>query len=75
MACMCTKGKIWETFIPSYSVESLAVDWISNKLYWTDVGERVIGVLDLVSYNYKHSLISTETSVSPRGVVVDPVMR
>ena len=72
-------GKFGKDIIHSltlyYSVESLAIDWISSKLYWTDVGERVIGVLDLVSFNYKHSLISTETSVSPRGLVVDPVMR
>ena len=59
----------------NHSVESLSVDWISNKLYWTDVRGGGIGVFDLVSHNYKHSLITTEANFSPRGLVVDPIMR
>ena len=66
---------IYDCMSVLYSIEGLSVDWISNKLYWTDVRERAIGVLDLISYNYKQSLISTEMSVSPRGLVVDPVTR
>ena len=56
-------------------VEGLSIDWIGKKLYWSDLQEGVIGVLDLRTLYYKHSLISTETNVSPRGLVVDPSVR
>ena len=56
--------------------ESLSVDWINNKLYWTDVRERSIGVLDLSNNrNYKHNLLSTVDNLSPRGIAVDPTTR
>lgn len=50
------------------------MDWISNKLYWTDVQEKYIGVVDLRSHAHKQ-LIFTEVDVIPRGLVVDPVIR
>jgi hypothetical protein len=52
--------------------DSLSVDWISSKLYWIDVQERRIGVLDLVRWHHKLSLISTAPDVNPRGLAVDP---
>lgn len=27
----------------------IAVDWVTQRLYWTDAGRNAIGVLDLVS--------------------------
>lgn len=52
------------------------MDWINNKLYWTDVRERRIGVLDLLDgHSYKYNLLSTERGVSPRGIAVDPSTR
>ena len=48
------------------------MDWISSKLYWIDVRERKIGVLDLVRQHYRVSLISTDVDVGPRGLAVDP---
>ena len=56
-------------------VEGLSVDWIGKKIYWSDVRERAIGVLDPTTLYVKHSLISTEANVSPRGLVVDPSVR
>ena len=51
------------------------MDWISNKIYWTDVRRRAIGVCDLTSGICKHSLISIERNIRPRGLVVDPTVR
>ena len=56
--------------------ESLSVDWINGKLYWTDVRERHIGVLDLSDgRNYKYNLLLTADNMSPRGIAVDPSTR
>ena len=50
---------------------SLSVDWINDKIYWTDVHAKHIGVLDLMN---SHLLI-TDMVFSPRGLVVDPASR
>ena len=57
-------------------VDDIAVDWISNKVYWTDNGFDRIGVYDL-SFGYLSFLIDTNTGSesSPRGIIVDPVNR
>ncbi|XP_077986726.1 low-density lipoprotein receptor-related protein 5-like [Glandiceps talaboti] len=54
----------------SNNVEGLAVDWISNKLYWTDASYNWIMVSD---YNgdYVHRLIYTNID-KPRGIAVHP---
>ena len=54
---------------------SVSVDWISNKLYWVDVRERQIGVLDLATRHHKYSLITTDSDVNPRGLAIDPTTR
>ena len=57
------------------NLESLSVDWISDKIYWTDKRERRIGVLDLrCKHNYKYNLLRTDNN-SPQGIVVDPTTR
>ena len=58
------------------NTESLSVDWVNNKIYWTDISERRIGVMDLLNRNnYKYDLLSTEENSSPRGIAVDPTTR
>jgi DNA-binding beta-propeller fold protein YncE len=56
----------------------MAVDWITNKLYWTDTGEDTISVLDL-NTNIRKTLfnLSSESvnSVEPRAIVIDPLTR
>ena len=55
--------------------EGLSIDWISSKIYWTDVRERAIGVMDLERNISKHSLINTGESFRPRGLALDPTVR
>lgn len=50
------------------------MDWVNNKLYWTDVQTRWIGVMDLNSRFYK-ALLVIEAGASPREIVVDPTTR
>ena len=58
----------------NYYTEGLAVDWINHKLYWTDVETRWIGVLDLTT-QYYWMLLTTQSDVRPREIVVDPMTR
>ena len=62
MSCFC------------FQIAGIAVDWINNKLYWTDVQTRWIGVMDLNTRYYK-MLLATESDASPREIVVDPTRR
>lgn len=58
--------------------DGLAVDWISNKLYWTDTSFDNIGVLDLTK-NIQKTLVNItvgDSSVAePRAIVIDPLTR
>ena len=58
----------------NYHTEGIAVDWINNKLYWTDVETRWIGVLDLTT-RYYGMLLTTQSDVRPREIVADPTTR
>ena len=59
----------------SFGVDGLAVDWATDKLYWTDSELRRIGVFDLTNHYYNWELISTGTDSLPRAIVVDPQSR
>ena len=67
---------IYYTNCTSYTLsDDIAVDWISNKLYWTDNGQiSRIGVLDIAS-GYYTSIINTGAGTNPRAIVVDPIHR
>lgn len=56
------------------STDGLAVDWVSNKIYFTDAGLDIVGVYDPVSFHYK-TLINTGSSTSVRAIVLDPNAR
>ncbi len=53
------------------------MDWVTNKLYFTDTVLDIVGVFDLESNLFK-VLISTlgdSTATEPRAIVVDPSTR
>ena len=51
------------------------MDWITNKLYFTDAALDIIGVVDPSgSYNYT-ILINTGDNTQPRAIVLDPNRR
>ena len=56
----------------------MAVDWITNKLYWTDTGDDTISVLDL-NTNVRKTLFNLSSGavgvVEPRAIVIDPLTR
>lgn len=56
----------------TFSVD-LAVDWVTNKLYFTDSGLQVVGVFDPVNMYYK-VLISTNID-EPYAIALDPTNR
>lgn len=60
----------------THNTDDIAVDWISNKLYWTDALSEEIRVMDLEQREVK-SLITTEdpgnNNSIPRGIAVDPI--
>ena len=61
----------------SLSTDGIAVDWVNQKLYWTDADIDEIAVYDL-SNGYRKRLFSTDngiTTTSPRAIVVDPMNR
>ena len=57
-----------------HPTDDIAVDWITEKLYWTDNALDRIGVLDL-THSYYSVLIDTGAETSPRGIIVDPINR
>ena len=47
------------------------MDWINDKLYWTDVGTSRIEVAELTGRN--RSVLVHTALQQPRGLVVDPI--
>ena len=54
--------------------DDIAVDWVTNKLYWTDSVWARIEALDL-NTNMRVEVVSTGTNSVPRAIAVDPVNR
>ena len=53
------------------------MDWVNQKLYWTDADIDEIAVYD-PSNGYRKRLLSTDDDIqtnSPRAIVVDPMNR
>ena len=62
------------SFSSMCSTESLAYDWVSHNLYWTDSFWARIEVMDLNSTE-RGEVLRTGANTVPRGIVVDPVNR
>ena len=48
------------------------MDWMNNKIYFTDHASQLLCVLDPVNLNYK---VLVNTSRYPRSIVLDPISR
>ncbi len=55
-----------------FSPDGLAIDWLTNKLYWSEATPETISVLDL-DRGYRRTLFSLPESSIPRGIALDPV--
>lgn len=58
----------------STSIDAIAVDWITQKLYWADAEAKQILVLDLITRLGK-VIANTGNQTLPRSLVVDPTRR
>ncbi|XP_032801941.2 low-density lipoprotein receptor-related protein 2 [Petromyzon marinus] len=52
------------------SVESLAYDWVSKNLYWTDTHNRAVTVMRLIDQSRRNILSNLQ---NPRSIVVHPL--
>ncbi len=55
-------------------IEDIAVDWVSNKLYWTETLYRRIEVLDLDTLVVA-PVLDADPHSGIRGIAVDPTTR
>ena len=58
----------------TFTVDGLSVDWVNEKLYWTDARLQHIEVYDTTTGNHR-VLIRTGNTTIPRAIVVDPSTR
>lgn len=63
-----------ESEVLLHVTEDLAVDWVSNKLYWIDALWARIEVMDIAT-GQRTELIRTSNHSIPRGIAVDPISR
>ena len=54
--------------------DDIAVDWVSNKLYWVDAVWARIEVMDLETLN-RTQILRTGPNTSPRAIAVEPINR
>ncbi len=55
----------------TFVADGLAIDWLTNKLYWTEATPRTISVLDLDS-GHRLTLFTLPESSIPKGIALDP---
>ena len=55
------------------TLSTLAVDWISDRVYWTNTNDRQIKVFD-ISTGSILVFMDTGYDTSPLGIAVDPIM-
>lgn len=59
-----------------YYADDIALDWVTNNLYWTESVTGNIGVLDLnFNATQRTVILNTGADSKPRGVAVDPATR
>ena len=55
-----------------HPIDGLAIDWLTNKLYWSEATPETISVLDL-ERGHRLTLFSLPQSSIPRGIALDPM--
>jgi DNA-binding beta-propeller fold protein YncE len=55
------------------SPAGISIDWVTNKLYWTDAGTNVIEVSNMDGS--MRSLLIWEGLDKPRDIAVDPLRK
>ncbi|XP_070538617.1 low-density lipoprotein receptor-related protein 6-like isoform X2 [Ptychodera flava] len=71
-AMLAKKGNITGVFHgTSNYVEGIAVDWLNNKIYWTDAAYNWIMVSDYEG-TYYHCVVSHDLD-KPRGIALNPL--
>lgn len=54
-----------------HTPDGIAIDWVGNKMYWTDGGYNMIEVAEL---DGSHRLTLFDSGLDePRAIVVDPL--
>jgi len=53
-------------------MNGLAVDWITQNVYWTDARYNIIGVVPMAIDSRMWKMIVDTDLTSPQDVVVDP---
>ena len=52
--------------------DGLAIDWINDKIYWTDAGRNTLEQSDLFGISRKILILLNDTD-EPRGIALDPL--
>ena len=55
-------------------IDDLAVDWVSNNVYWVDAAWARIEVLDL-NRRFRAEVLRTGANTNPRSIAVEPCTR
>ena len=54
-------------------MNALAIDWITQNVYWTDGQYKLIGVITLAIQSNTWKVIIDKNLSSPQDIVVNPV--
>ena len=54
------------------ALDDVAVDWVNDKLYWTDTIHGRIEVADIFDSSMHKVILRTGGNTLPRAIVVDP---
>ena len=68
------KQIVYQHCVSWLSTEGIALDWVSNNLYWTESITGNLEVLDLDVFE-RAVVLNTGANSIPRGMAVDPATR
>jgi len=56
-------------------MNGVAIDWVTNNIYWTDGLYNIIGVLPLAAVQRSWKAIVDRNLSSPQDIAVNPVLQ